>query len=90
MVADPKFDAFYNSYVAATSVDAMKTILQQANDYIARQHLVVAFVESSSYQLIQPWFKGYNGQTGAISGTGTGPSTGFYLARYWIDPTLKK
>ncbi len=90
MVADPKFDAFYNGYVAATSVDTMKSILQQANDYVARQHLVIAFVESSSYQLVQPWFKGYNGQTGAISGTGTGPSTGFYLARFWIDPKAKK
>jgi len=33
MVSDPTFDAFYPAALAATTVDQVKSILQQANQY---------------------------------------------------------
>ena len=91
MVNDPVFDAFYTNALAATSVDAIKQIVKDANEYVARQHYAVALLQPNSYDISQPWLKGYNGQDAAFSGTGSGPNfLSFYLARFFIDQQLKK
>jgi peptide/nickel transport system substrate-binding protein len=91
MVSDPVFDAFYTNAIAATTVDAVKKIVKDANLYVAQQHFAVALLQPNSYSLSQPWLKGYVGQDAALSGAGSGPNfLSFYPARFFIDQTLKK
>ncbi len=88
MVSDPVYDSFYTKAVAATSVEGVKTIFRDANEYVARKHFAISLVQPMQYSLYQPWFKGYHGQFGAISWSP--PSFSFYTARFWIDRNLKK
>jgi ABC-type transport system substrate-binding protein len=91
MISDPVFDAFYTKVMAATSIDDMKQIVRDANEYVARQHFTVSLCRPNTFNLYQPWLKGYNGQAGATSeGTGGPHSLFFYPARFWIDQNLKK
>jgi ABC-type transport system substrate-binding protein len=88
MVSDPVYDSFYTKAVAATSVEGVKTIFRDANEYVARKHFAISLVQPMQYSLYQPWFKGYHGQFGAISWSP--PSFSFYTAHFWIDRNLKK
>ena len=91
MVSDPVYDGFYTKAMAATSVDQVKQVLKDANEYVARQHFAISLLEPMQYSLYQPWLKGYNGQFGSVCGQGGSPqSLGFYTARFWIDQKLKK
>ena len=91
MVNDPVFNAFQPNAMSTTSIDAMKKVVRDANEYVARQHFAISLVQPNSFALCQPWLKGFNDQYGAVSGTGTGPSyLGFYAGRFWIDQNLKK
>jgi len=40
--------------------------------------------------IVAPWLKGYNGQNRSIPGTLVPFLEGFYGARFWIDPSVKK
>ena len=88
MVSDPVFDAFYPKALAATSVDEVKQIFRDANEYVARQHFAISLLQPMRYALYQPWLKGYSGQFGAMSWSPQ--SLSFYAARVWIDQKLKK
>jgi peptide/nickel transport system substrate-binding protein len=91
MVSDPVYDGFYTKAMAATSVDQVKQVLKDANEYVARQHFAISLLEPMQYSLYQPWLKGYNGQFGSVCGQGSSPQNlGFYTARFWIDQKLKK
>ena len=91
MVSDPVFDAFYPKAMAATTVDAIKQVLKDGDEYAAYQHFVVSLVQPNLYSLYQPWLKGYNGQLYGIDGTASGmPMLSFYAARFWIDQNMKK
>ena len=91
MVSDPVFDAFYPKAKAASSLDQLKQVLREANEYAARQHYVVSLLHPKQYALCQPWLKGYNAQVHAVWMGSGGPSLlGFYAARYWIDQNQKK
>jgi ABC-type transport system substrate-binding protein len=87
-ISDPVYDSFYNKAIAATSVEEVKTIFRDANEYVARKHFAISLLQPVHYSLYQPWFKGYHGQFGAISWSP--PSLSFYTARFWIDQDLKK
>jgi peptide/nickel transport system substrate-binding protein len=87
-VNDPIYDSFYTKAIAATSVETVKIIFREANEYVARKHFAVSLLQPMHYSLYQPWFKGYHGQFGAISWSP--PSLSFYAARFWIDHDLKK
>ena len=89
MVSDPVWDAFYPQALAATSTDALKTLLMNANKYAAQQHFAISLLQPMQYSLCQAWLKGFNAQYSAISGF-SGPLLLFeYGARFWIDQTLK-
>ena len=91
MVSDPVFDAYYPKAKAATSLDQLKQVLKEANEYVARQHFVVSLLHPMQYALCQPWLKGYNAQVHSLWMGSGGPSLlGFYGARFWIDQNLKK
>ena len=87
IVADPVFDAFYNKAMAANSLDAVKQVVVDANKYVAQQHFVVSISQPSVYHLYQPWLKGWDKQSNAISND---TLMGFYAARFWVDQNLKK
>jgi ABC-type transport system substrate-binding protein len=91
MVSDPVFDAYNPKAKAATSLDQLKQILKEANEYVARQHFVVSLLHPMQYALCQPWLKGYDAQVHSVWMGSGGPSLlGFYGARFWIDQNLKK
>jgi len=90
-VSDPVYDAFYTSAMAATNINDIKTIVKEANLYVAQQHFTISLCQTNTFAFYQPWLKGYDGQSNAISGTGGGPNcAGFYMGRFWIEPSLKK
>ena len=82
---DPVFNAFAPAANAATSIDAIKAIDQQANEYVARNHIVISLCTTSSVGLCQPWLNGWTGQTQSF-----GNLSNTYLARFWIDQSVKK
>ena len=85
MISDPAIDAFYPKAMAATSVDEVKKILRDENEYFSRQHFTVALLHPNFFAFYQPWLKGYNGSSSALPGTGSGPPMlYFYAARFWI------
>ena len=90
-VSDPVFDAFSPKGMAATTVDQLKQVIRDENEYVARQHYVIALVQSPLFFSVQPWLKGYTGQWAAITGTSNGgPTLLFcYAARFWIDKSSK-
>jgi peptide/nickel transport system substrate-binding protein len=90
MVNDPVFDSFLPEAMAAGSVDDIKKIVKDANEYVARRHFAVSLLQPMQYSLYQPWLRGYNGQFFAVSAASGGPPLYFfYPARFWIDQKLK-
>ena len=87
MISDPVCDAFYPRAMAATSLDEVRRIYRNANEYIAQQHFSISLLQPTAFALCQPWFKGYDGQFGSIRGDAV---LSFYLGRFWIDQNLKK
>ena len=91
MVSDPVFDAFLPKAMTAGTVNDIKNIVRDANEYVARQHFAISLLQPMQYSLYQPWLKGYNGQFFAVSAASGGPPLYFfYPARFWIDRKLKK
>jgi ABC-type transport system substrate-binding protein len=91
MIKDPVFDTFYSRAMAANSVEDTKKIVNDANKYVARQHFTISLCQTNTFNLYQPWLKGYTGQDGATSADTGGPQLlFFYPSRFWIDQELKK
>jgi ABC-type transport system substrate-binding protein len=88
MVSDPVFDAFYPAALSAPTADALKKVVADANLYIAQQHWSISLLQPLVVNLFEPWLKGFNGQFGQT--TGAFEFQGFYIARFWIDSSLKK
>ena len=90
-VSDPVFDTFEGKGMAATTIDDLKQVLRDANERVARQHFIISLPQPNLYELCQPWLKGYSGQTHGVIGASIGPVLlGYYCARFWVDPNLKK
>lgn len=89
MVSDPVFDAFNTKVAAANTLDDVKQVLIEANQYIARQHFVISLLQPNLFGLYQPWLKGFNGQNQSLSGTNGPKLLAFYASRFWIDQKLK-
>jgi len=51
MISDPVYDAFVTKALAATSVDAMKAVIRDANEYVIRHHWVLSLID----QTPSPW-----------------------------------
>ena len=86
--SDATFDTFYPRAMAATTIDQVKQVVRDANEYVARAHFAISIVQPSTFGFTQPWFKGYTGQYGAeMAGS---PYLANYLGRFWIDQDIKK
>ena len=90
-IVDPAAGEFYNKCLKTNTMDEMKQVLRDANEYCARQHFLISLLHPVKYYPYQPWLKGYNGQFYSIAtGTGGPALLYFYPARFWIDQKLKK
>jgi peptide/nickel transport system substrate-binding protein len=81
---DPVYTAIYNNAMSASTIDQVKLYDQQANQYVAQQHILICLVTPTQYALCQPWLIGYNGQNFAFSNL-----IQTYGARFWIDQSKK-
>lgn len=81
---DPVYTAIYNNAMTASTIDQVKQYDQQANQYVAQQHILICLVTPTQYALCQPWLIGYNGQNFAFSNL-----IQTYGARFWIDQSKK-
>jgi ABC-type transport system substrate-binding protein len=90
-VNDTTFNGLYAAFNACTAVSDMQAILLKANQLVAYGHWVINLPALNNFCFSEPWLKGgFNGQAGAVSSTGAGPtSAGTYLSRFWIDPAVK-
>jgi peptide/nickel transport system substrate-binding protein len=86
MISDPVCDTLYPRGLAANSAEEAKQIYRDAIEYLARQHYSISLLQPKCFALCQPWFKGYYGQFGSITGSAV---LSFDLARFWIDQSLK-
>jgi len=89
MVNDPIFNAFYNQALAATTTSQVKTILMNANQYVAQQHFVISLLDPTLFNFCQPWIKGFNGQYGSTAGSNGIFLQFYYEARFWVDEGMK-
>ena len=89
MISDPVYDAFIPASMAASTVDAYKQVLTDANKYITQHHFVISLLEPSVFALYQPWLKGYNAQSKAVNDAASPNLVSFYAARFWIDQNMK-
>jgi len=80
MVNDPVWNAFQTQALAATSTDAFKQVIENANEYVAEQHFAISLLQTNQNSLCQPWLKGYSGQSDWSEDI-----IGGYGGRFWID-----
>ena len=73
----------------AATTDEWKTILKNANMWVAQNHPVISLLQTNSFSEYQPWLKGFNAQYGATWGWGGPELLFFYDARFWIDSKIK-
>jgi ABC-type transport system substrate-binding protein len=86
MVSNAAYDALYPEALAATTTDQVKALLTQSCQIVTQQQFVISLLNPSSFNVYQPWLKGYSGQYFAMSGGASGPMMiGYYASRYWID-----
>jgi ABC-type transport system substrate-binding protein len=91
MVSDPVYDTFAPKAAAASNMNDIKQALKDANERVARQHWVISLLQPYTFEIVQPWLKGYTGQNSAFWGGTNGPQLlGFYAGRFWIDQNIKK
>jgi len=69
MVHDLVYDAFYTNAIKTRSVDQVKQILKDCNEYLARNNCTIFLLQPVIYSSVQPWLKGYNGQQNALFGS---------------------
>jgi len=63
MVSDPTFDAFYPAALAATTVEPSKVNFTTGKPISVTTAMGGIFAEPSSFNVYQPWLKGYAGQS---------------------------
>lgn len=82
---DRTYEARLAAAQAATTVEERQRMVQDANMYMLEQHWLLWGTIARSFNVSQPWVKGYNGE----SGLGT-LDWNALLARLWIDQDLKE
>ncbi len=80
---DPYYNGLVEDFLAATDIDECMDLFQEADQYWLEQHWLVIGFPTLSYQMIQPWLQGYEGQHLWSLSQWT------YLSHTWIDPSLK-
>ena len=78
---DAAFDKMYEDLIASATVEEMRLITVEANDYAIAQHWSINILPTVVFAVYEPWYKGYSGE---LSDRG-----GFYDSKCWIDQSLK-
>jgi peptide/nickel transport system substrate-binding protein len=78
---DPVYDKMVDTIQTTLDLAQFKKLTIDANDYAIAKHWQIALLPSVSFNVYQPWFKGYSGETYL---------GGFEFSRFWIDQKIKK
>lgn len=81
-INDPQYDALRDSFFAATTAADAARIFKELDRYFIEQHFMIMSVETNTYNLWQPYLKGYSGE--ALQW-----GQHMVLARLWIDQNMK-
>ncbi len=84
-VEDPDYDALYDAAGSATTIEEQQRLVKEADIYPMERHWFVWGPANPLFNAIQPWVKGYNGETRL-----TAIDQFQVFARLWIDSALKK
>ena len=84
-VNDPAYDAIYEAFQAATTVEQQQGLAREAVMRIAEQHWTIVGPRVPSFNVTQPWIVGYSGEIelGEMD-------RAIILSRVWIDSELKE
>jgi hypothetical protein len=74
----------YSDIVACLDANQLVKLIKEADAYATAQHWVVNLFPTVTYNINQPWLKGYSGELMHWGGHD------HYFARFWIDQSLKK
>jgi ABC-type transport system substrate-binding protein len=80
---DPYYNSLVEDFLAATTLDECHAIFKDADQYWLEQHWLVIGFPTLSYQMTQPWIKGYEGQH-----LWSLTQWGYYM-HMWVDESLK-
>jgi len=89
LMDEPVLNNLLPDAMNAATTDGWKTILKNANMWVAQNHPVISLLQTNSFSVYQPWLKGFNAQYGASWGWGGPELLFFYDARFWIDSKVK-
>lgn len=81
-INDPQYDALHDSFFAATDPDDAANIFKELDKYFIEQHFMIVSAETNTFNLWQPYLKGYSGE--AIQW-----GQHILFARLWVDQSLK-
>jgi peptide/nickel transport system substrate-binding protein len=81
--SDTNFDALCRTFDTAASDEEAAKIMADIDIYYLQQHWTVNTVPSYTFNMWQPYLKGYDGE-------GIGYGQWRFWARYWIDQKLKE
>ncbi len=81
---NPVFEKMYSDIVACLDATQLVKLIKEADAYATAQHWVVNLFPTVTYNINQPWLKGYSGELMHWGGHD------HYFARFWIDQSLKK
>ena len=84
-VKDPDYDAIYDAYYAADTIEEAQRLQKEADMYAEERHWTIWGAEVPKWNVTQPWVIGYNGEIWL----GMGVQDSFF-ARLWIDSELKE
>lgn len=78
---DPVYDDMVNTIQTTVDMAEYTRLCIEANDYAIAKHWQIAILPDVSFNVYQPWLKGYSGETYL---------GGFEYSRFWVDQDLKK
>jgi peptide/nickel transport system substrate-binding protein len=81
---DPTYDAMLSDMEADTDWNLLKQHMVAADRYAIEHHWVVATVPTATFNVWQPYLKGYSGESAGWWGSQT------LWSRLWIDQNLQK
>ncbi len=84
-VKDPDFDAMYEAWQKADTIEEAQRLTREAYMYAVERHWTIWGGEVPNFNASQPWVMGYNGE----HWLGQGQHDNFFT-RLWIDSALKE
>ena len=76
-ISDATYEEMYDKITAAADLNEAKSLAKEAYMYDLKQHWDVYSFSNQSYQLWQPYLKGFSGQC----------DTPIWWSRVWVDQT---